>query len=89
MGTTTPIITTGGAGYVPNGYSWEQAAKANSDKESGELPIWLENTKRFVHNIITSPIRGISDAALYLADVAGAPSNVTNPVRDVISIFPQ
>lgn len=43
----------------------------------------LTDAKQFALNVLKSPKAALIDAGLYLADIAGAPSNVTNYLRDL------
>lgn len=67
------VLSAVGSGYVTN-----PAEQERTDKN----PI-VKNTTRFVSNLTRSPGQAITDAALYLADVAGAPTNATNYLRDL------
>lgn len=50
---------------------------------SAQYPSTIDKVKQGVVNFVKSPVNGIIDTALYLADRAGAPTNATNYIRDL------
>lgn len=77
---SVPIITSQGA-YTPVSYqiSDDNAAKVvdGVKKVTESIPV------QAVKNVVTNPVQGATDLTLYLADIAGLPSNATNYVRDL------
>jgi hypothetical protein len=51
--------------------------------QSGGTPTNWDLTKNALNNIVRNPIGGMIDTGLYIADVAGAPTNATNYLRDL------
>jgi hypothetical protein len=54
----------------------------------GGTPTNFDLAINALSNIARDPIRGVVDTGLYLADVAGVPTNATNYLRDLNVSFP-
>lgn len=52
--------------------------KKNEQPAKGD---W-NNVLNFLYNLVKNPVAALYDGSLYLADVAGAPSHVTDYLRD-------
>lgn len=74
--------------------AWEQAQKDGWVLKDGQLvksevetdnnsETKLENVKRYITNHFKNPVQNTIDGLLYTADQLGAPSNVTNYLRDL------
>ena len=68
--------------YYPDG-GLTDPPPANDESESGTL----ENLKQLAANMVKSPVATMYDTALWAADKFGAPSNVTNFLRDIPNAF--
>lgn len=70
--------------FIPTGYSQglvQRASKPVSEES-------IENVKRVVTNFPKAPVQTILDTGLYFADRAGAPTNATNYLRDLVVSIP-
>lgn len=47
------------------------------------------NTKKYLTNILKNPVQGNIDAALYLGNIMGLPTNATNYLRDLNVALPR
>lgn len=70
---------------LSEGYKLENGKLIAPEKDSINpiLPKVLSDSARFVTNFAKAPVQATVDGLLYAADIAGAPSNATNYLRDL------